>query len=75
MIFIRLKYKLTLIFGYKRDKCEYEHEGEMYVFAKTLHTTFSLCLVETSFHRLTVINDKTHERWEFYNMPGHQKLM
>ncbi|MQL49435.1 type VI secretion system tip protein VgrG [Photorhabdus khanii] len=53
----------------------YEHEGEMYVFAKTLHTTFSLCLVETSFHRLTVINDKTHERWEFYNMPGHQKLM
>ncbi|NHB89123.1 type VI secretion system baseplate subunit TssF [Photorhabdus tasmaniensis] len=53
----------------------YEHEGEMYVFAKTLHTTFSLCLVETSFHRLTVINNGTGECWRFYNMPGHQKIM
>ncbi|WP_350307676.1 type VI secretion system baseplate subunit TssF, partial [Photorhabdus viridis] len=53
----------------------YEHEGEMYTFAKTLHTAFSLCLVETSFHILTVINDDTDEHWEFYNMPGHQKLM
>ncbi|KOY62265.1 type VI secretion system baseplate subunit TssF [Photorhabdus heterorhabditis] len=53
----------------------YEHEGEMYAFAKTLHTAFSLCLVETSFHKLTVINNDTNENWEFYNMPGHQKLM
>ncbi|WP_274533170.1 type VI secretion system baseplate subunit TssF [Photorhabdus temperata] len=53
----------------------YEHEGEMYAFAKTLHTAFSLCLVETSLHTLTVINDDTGEYWEFYNMPGHQKLM
>ncbi|MGV8001973.1 type VI secretion system baseplate subunit TssF [Photorhabdus temperata subsp. temperata] len=53
----------------------YEHEGEMYVFAKTLHTAFSLCLVETSFHILTVINNDTGEYWEFHNMPGHQKLM
>ncbi|MBS9436105.1 type VI secretion system baseplate subunit TssF [Photorhabdus noenieputensis] len=53
----------------------YEHEGEMYAFAKTLHTAFSLCFVETSFHRLTVINNGTNECWEFYNMPGHQKIM
>ncbi|MGS0630217.1 MULTISPECIES: type VI secretion system baseplate subunit TssF [Photorhabdus] len=53
----------------------YQHEGEMYAFAKTLHTVFSLCLAETSLHKLTVINDTTGEYWEFYNMPGHQKIM
>ncbi|WP_240042945.1 type VI secretion system baseplate subunit TssF [Photorhabdus luminescens] len=53
----------------------YQHEGEMYAFAKTLHTAFSLCLVETSLHQLIAINDDTGECWEFYNMPGHQKIM